>query len=469
VVASAALFVLRVTAAIAFALGLAAVTATVATSLIAGGAEWVAPIRTTALMGGAFLGLGAIGMSFVMPSRAELTRQIPGGRDGRVPLVVTLALAILAILAIVHVPSLMEWWERNLALARRITGGTVDPMGLHAIPYGVLASTPAMASISVLTVVVSCVLGLVVPGARVRRVIGAASMLIGGYAGGLYATESAIRRMSDAMRRLADTTATPADLPQIVDWLGQLDAAIGTFSVHLVWLFAGSLAILALASATMGTPPRSSSTGTRTPPVVVPAAIGAAPVQPQSVPLGSTDFDRSDYAIRPRRAWLEAFVWRHAEYDIESIPPATRARFAFSWTTRTIDRAADGQALFAIRAQGGGGLLGGQSYDVIDARTGAAIGALVPVASDWELRDERGSVVAHVLEIEKAAGRARFVVKRGEQEIARFVWGFTGMTVASAELQIEFLPGADARVRILAIALAPILEHRARRASRWRS
>jgi hypothetical protein len=154
VVASAALFVLRVTAAIAFALGLAAVTATVATSLIAGGAEWVAPMRTTALMGGAFLGLGAIGMSFVMPSGAELTRQIPGGRDGRVPLVVTLALAILAILAIVHVPSLMEWWERNLALARRITGGTVDPMGLHAIPYGVLASTPAMASISVLTVVV---------------------------------------------------------------------------------------------------------------------------------------------------------------------------------------------------------------------------------------------------------------------------------------------------------------------------
>jgi len=113
-------------------------------------------------------------------------------------------------------------------------------------------------------------------------------------------------------------------------------------------------------------------------------------------------------------------------------------------------------------------LFGGYSLEVRDARSGSAIGALVPVGSDWEVRDAAGQAVAHALQIDMRIGRARFVAKAGDQELCRFVWGWTGLTAASAELQIEFLQDVDARLdKGLAIVLGALLDHQARQANRY--
>ena len=105
-----------------------------------------------------------------------------------------------------------------------------------------------------------------------------------------------------------------------------------------------------------------------------------------------------------------------------------------------------------------------------DARSGSPIGTLVPNGSDWEIRDASDATLARVVETEKGYASARYVAQAGGEDICRFVWGFLGLSVLSAELQIEFLPGAERRVsKAMAIVLGPILEDRARRASRWRS
>ena len=88
------------------------------------------------------------------------------------------------------------------------------------------------------------------------------------------------------------------------------------------------------------------------------------------------------------------------------------------------------------------------------------------------MRDASDATLARVVETEKGYASARYVAQADGKEICRFVWGFLGLSVLSAELQIEFLPGAERRVsKAMAIVLGPrkILEDGASRASRWRS
>jgi hypothetical protein len=78
--------------------------------------------------------------------------------------------------------------------------------------------------------------------------------------------------------------------------------------------------------------------------------------------------------------------------------------------------------------------------------------------------------IAATLQVPAVLASARYVAQADGEDICRFVWGFLGLSVLSAELQIEFLPGAERRVsKAMAIVLGPILEDRARRASGWRS
>jgi hypothetical protein len=54
----------------------------------------------------------------------------------------------------------------------------------------------------------------------------------------------------------------------------------------------------------------------------------------------------------------------------------------------------------------------------------------------------------------------------GEAEVVRFKWALAGLSVYSAQLEIEFLPSLNQQQRslerVLAIAIAPILEQRVR-------
>ena len=107
-----------------------------------------------------------------------------------------------------------------------------------------------------------------------------------------------------------------------------------------------------------------------------------------------------------------------------------------------------------------------RAYDVSDPATGAAIGRLLPQAADWHIVDALGQRVADVVQSTAGFPQTSYVITAGGEELCRLV-AVMGATAASAEVQIEFLPASDGRLeRSLAIALAPIIEERARRA-RW--
>jgi len=88
-------------------------------------------------------------------------------------------------------------------------------------------------------------------------------------------------------------------------------------------------------------------------------------------------------------------------------------------------------------------------------------GTLEPAGTDWTIKYASGDRQIYVLRGRSGVGFARFVASRDERELCRFTWTIEA-TVVSAELEIEFMPDADPALRLLAIALAPILELRSR-------
>jgi hypothetical protein len=462
---------LRVIAGVMLAAALGAAGATIVSSAASTSRpEWLQALSTFAIILAVALGTGAIGYLWMMPSRAELIRQVPRDDGLSLPLPVVLMLAGLAIIAVWQAPSVLAWWTRNLTLLRELMGGDPDPLGLWVFPMALLFATPVLTCLALIAFVLSAILALLVPPEIVTRVLGACLLQQGGLVAALYWTERALRQAGTAVQRFVDSGSDPDASAQVAAWLTRFDAAAGSFSDSLVWLLGGSFLALALAEVlaprrrTSESEPAPQAGGVGREPPPRPAR---APVS--SAPASASDFGDTAYSVRPRNTWLGPFAWTHSEYDIVSIPPMPGERFSLSWTTGKVRREPQGPNLLSIGA-GDGGVFSRRSYDISDARTGAALGTLAPLGHDWEIRDASGEAIAQVLEIEESWGRARYLAKAGEHEVCRFVWGFLGMTVSSAELQIEFLSGADGRFhKAFAIVLGPILEHRSRRKSRWSS
>ena len=86
--------------------------------------------------------------------------------------------------------------------------------------------------------------------------------------------------------------------------------------------------------------------------------------------------------------------------------------------------------------------------------------------SKVQLLDGQGQVIAEVLQSSASFQQTVYTIAAGGQELCRLT-AVMGATAASAEVQIEFLSAAVGRLnRSLAIALAPLVEERARR-RRW--
>ena len=93
--------------------------------------------------------------------------------------------------------------------------------------------------------------------------------------------------------------------------------------------------------------------------------------------------------------------------------------------------------------------------------TGTPIGRLVPSGSDWELVNPFGDTIANVLQTNRGAVVCHSATV-GAREVCRFTWAMQGLSIHSAELDIEFAPDADVPFdRALMMALAPLLDERA--------
>jgi hypothetical protein len=143
-------------------------------------------------------------------------------------------------------------------------------------------------------------------------------------------------------------------------------------------------------------------------------------------------------------------------------------RYVFSWYTGILQRAPNGPALLAVAPPKRPGRFFSGEYVVRDAATGAVLGRLVPTGRDWEVLDPAGRADMRVFEEHAGFRRAKFVAKIDNKAVCLFSWAIAGVTVHSAVLDVEFPPGVDARLdRSLAIAIAPILEQKARLTSEW--
>jgi hypothetical protein len=163
---------------------------------------------------------------------------------------------------------------------------------------------------------------------------------------------------------------------------------------------------------------------------------------------------------------IEAWFTRTCtDFEIRCIPHSSRKWFSYSWADGLLKQRPAGNDLVKIIPPRSPGLFWDRKYDVIAPSTGHTIARFVPRGQDWEITDPSDVLIARVLR-DSSLGLVKFRAMMGEREVVRFKWALAGLSVSSAELEVEFLassgeerPSLD---RVLAIAIAPILEQRAR-------
>ena len=465
---------LRAIAAAVLAAGLASAGATMVV-LAAGAAdnEWIAwAERFGVTLALAFLP-AAIGSSLVMPRTSDLQRPNRPANEAGVRLWLHLLLTALAALSVLQAPAIASWWVQDLALLGELTGGP-DPLGLFAVPAGMLFSMLALAAAALLTFVLTSVVGALAGSPLVSRALFACVLLQAGLVAGEHVLLGELHNVQARLSPVLDRAGDPAVTASAAAWFARHDAASDAVSRRLIWILGGYLFATALgALASQRSEYAAQATGARLPAAHVAAgppfsAGPAALASHEPASAASQVFDDSSYAIKPRGTLLESlFAHSYTEYDIQTIPPSSRARFSFSWRTGIVRREPNGPDLVALRSPEGQRWFRARAYDVTDLATGSLLGRLSPGGSAWEILDVRGGTIAEVVELTEGAGFARYVARAGDDDLCRFTWGFQGVTVHSAEMEVEFLSASNGRLdRAMAIALGPILEQRARRTSR---
>lgn len=173
------------------------------------------------------------------------------------------------------------------------------------------------------------------------------------------------------------------------------------------------------------------------------------------------------YSIRPRMTMLESlFIRKHSNYDIQTVPKRSRLQFSFSWTSGILRQEPGGPDLLTITPARPPNLFTSHSYAIADTATGECLANLIPAGADWEIVHPSGDAIARVLRETAGRGFAKYVAMIGQYEACRFTWALHGLSVMSAELEVDCAEDGPARLdRALAIALAPILEQQARMTS----
>jgi hypothetical protein len=425
---------------------------------------WAASLQTFGLeIALAFLA-AAVGASVLMPRAADMTRPIRQDENASPSAGLFLLLGALALLALLQAPSVAAWWAEDRGLLRQAIGSSPDPLGLNLIPQVILLSLPTLAWAALAVFVLTSILGMLVRVDLAFHALGACAALQAGLVIGLQLVLHAVRAVGGAIQGLLTTAPDAVASAQVLEWFARHDAVSAPVSWRLVWLLGGYL--VAVAATRLVSPRRDREQSAPTSGAPERIAVPAVVAVPRTSSSAASVFDHSNYAVKPRQTLLGLLLRHYSVYDIQSIPPTARARFSFSWRTRALRREPDGPDLQALRPAERHGPLRARSYLVIDLATGLPLGTLKPVGSEWEILDAAGTPAARVVEERAGAGFARYVASAGEQAVCRFTWAMLGLSVASAELDVEFLPGCDAFIdRALAMALAPILEHKARRRS----
>ena len=130
-------------------------------------AEWIVPIRQTALAIGPALLIGGIAARFLLPARREFTRlRADQAPEPALPAGGVVLLAVLGAAAIAQAPVLFAWWRESRAVLEQLIPSGYDLSGLWDIP-AVLVTAPLFFAVLIVVTFVLTSMGIAV----VRRVL----------------------------------------------------------------------------------------------------------------------------------------------------------------------------------------------------------------------------------------------------------------------------------------------------------
>jgi hypothetical protein len=426
---------------------------------------WVTSLSKFGLALAAVFVPAAAGAYIVLPARNAILRDIRGEPDASLPAPLVMVLWALGGAAVLQVPALLAWWTTDRSVLDLVIPRGPDPLGWNSVPVAVLFSMPAMATAALAACLLTSLLTLTAPVKLSPRVLASGIFLQAGLiAGGILLTREAHLLSGSVFASMpaADVTAT---VRAVQDALQHHDAAAASVHVRLVWTCCGYLAALGFLvfSAPSHAGGAIDAPGAPAEPPTTAATAPFVPFVPSVPSKAGVVFDDTNYSVRPRMTKLESlFIRKHANYEIQTIPPRSRSRFSFSWTTGVLRHEPSGPALLALTPARAPGLFTGHAYAVADAVTGEPLASLVPRGADWEIVHPAGDHIARVLQAQAGHGFARYTALIGEREVCVFKWALTGLTVVSAELEIEFSREDTSFDRALAVAIAPVLEQQAR-------
>ena len=438
-------------------------------------AEWIAPIRQAALaIGFAFLGAALFALG-VLPSRRELIRDSLDPSERALPTAVLPLLAGLVGFAAWQVPTLLAWWDESRRLVEQLIGGERDPLGLWIIPATVVTAPLFIAMLAVVLFILTAVAVVAARPALAPRVLRACVLLQCGMVIGSSLALPPIRGLAARVLALAASGPDAGVLAAMTEAVSRQDFFATGLISRFQWILGGYL--LATVATWYWKPVR--DTADTLPPSDV-APMDAAPavtILPPPAPLtaetpaSSFVFDNSLYRVRLLTPWpLAAFRVGPLDYAITPLPAkAGDAGFSFSGKDGQLRREPDGPPLLTVQPEGGVWRFR-VSYVVADASSGAVVAILEPRGVDWIVLDPFRQPLAQVEEVDARHGYRRYRMRVDQVEVCRFTWAMHGLGAWTAEMDVEFSEGAARRCDpSYAIALAPILESQARRASQWMS
>ena len=421
-------------------------------------------------LAGALL-LSTITASFVMPSRTALARDVRGEVDRSSPAHVTGLLVLLCGLAMLQVPGVVSWWRAEQAILAAVLPERPHFSGFEYIPMALAYALPALATLTLVLFAITSLLGIVAPSKLATRVIAAGVLLQMGY---IAASLIVSAQMHGVGAALAPVLADDPDAARTLSlWMTTHEGAAGPTSQRLVWTCAGyvfAAVVAALSPATEISPAELQIDVERPGPSMPAFANVTVNAQTRDtvsyVPDTSAVFDESQYSVHPRLTLIEGLFTRTCnDFEIRCIPHTTRKWFSFSWSDGLLRQHPALKDLAKITPADSPGLFWERQYEVVEPATGQILARFVPRGEDWEITDRSDVLIARVLRDSKH-GIVKFRAMIGEGEAVRFKWALAGLSVYSAQLEVEFLtpPNEQPRSldRVLAIAIAPILEQRVR-------
>ncbi|HEY5619137.1 MAG TPA: hypothetical protein VIK60_14445 [Vicinamibacterales bacterium] len=326
-------------------------------------AEWIVPIRQTALaIGVAFLGAAVIAVS-VSPSRRDLIRSGCSPSDRALPAGILPLLAALAGISAWQFAMLLAWWDESRTLLEQLTAGERDPLGLWTIPAAMVSAAPFIATLVVLLFILTAIAVASAGPPLAARVLRGCVLLQSGLVIGSSLALAPIQSLAAHVLAVAASGPDAGILAAITEAVARQTFFATELISRFQWILGGYV-LAAFATwywqALRAAPGDARLYADVSPPVAVDPGVGVLTVPAVTATVSSslsTVFGGSAYRVRLRTHWiLAAFRVGYLDYAITPMSArASDARFSFSGKDGLFRSEPSGPCLLSVQPEGAPG------------------------------------------------------------------------------------------------------------------